>query len=85
MLSLAATLLLTMTVHAGLAAEATHVPATSQAVANANLIARADHALRDFSAEAGNLPALETSGRTRATSSCGANASSGPTIRRALH
>ena len=195
MLSLAATLLLTMTVHAGLAAEATHVPATSQAVANANLIARADHALRDyvaacstgddeaiartvtsdavieypleepgmyiaaeaaalsancfgnaeqaaspahisnlwifptnnsnavfvqytmssgvrspaqlswtsehlallemrgdqivkmrdFSAEAGNLPALKTSVRTRATSSCGANASSGPTIRRALH
>lgn len=48
MLSLAAALLLAMIVHAGFAAEPAHVPATSQAVANANLIARADHALRDY-------------------------------------
>src|SRR5712675_1716481 len=48
MLSLAAALLLAMIVHAGFAAEPAHVPATSQAVANATLIARADRALRDY-------------------------------------
>ena len=48
MLGLAAAILLTMAVHAGFAAEPAHVPATPQAVANANLIARADHALRDY-------------------------------------
>jgi len=48
MLVLAAAVLLTATVHAGFGAEATHVPATPQAAANANLIARADHALRAY-------------------------------------
>jgi hypothetical protein len=47
-LGLAATVLLTMTVQAGRAAEAVHVPATSPAAASANLIARADRALRDY-------------------------------------
>jgi len=46
--SLAATVLLTMTVQAGCAAEAVHVAATSPAAASANLIARADRALRDY-------------------------------------
>jgi hypothetical protein len=47
--SLAAALLLVI-VHVAFAAEPAHVPATPQAAANANLIARADHALRDYSA-----------------------------------
>ena len=45
---LAATVLLTMFVQAGCAAEAVHVAATSPAAASANLIARADRALRDY-------------------------------------
>jgi hypothetical protein len=45
---LAATVLLTMTVPTGFAAESVHVPATPQAAASANLIARADRALRDY-------------------------------------
>jgi len=48
LLGLAATVLLTMTVQAGSAAEAVHAPATSSAAASANLIARADRALRDY-------------------------------------
>jgi hypothetical protein len=47
-LGFAATVLLTATVHTGFAAEATHVPATALAAANADLIARADRALRDY-------------------------------------
>jgi hypothetical protein len=46
--SLAAAVLLTMTVHTGFAAEPIRVPATPQAAASADLIARADRALRDF-------------------------------------
>jgi hypothetical protein len=53
---LAATVLLTMSVHTGFAAERAHlpaaepayVPATPEAAASANLIARADRALRDY-------------------------------------
>src|SRR5712664_2158285 len=45
---LAATVLLTMTVHTGFAAEPTQVPASPQAATSANLIARADRALRDY-------------------------------------
>jgi len=42
-------LVLTVTAaHAGIAAEATHIPATPLAAANANLIARADRALRAY-------------------------------------
>ena len=42
-------LVLTVTAaHAGFATEATHVPATPLAAANANLIARADRALRAY-------------------------------------
>jgi len=37
-----------MTVHTGLAAESVHVPATRQAAASADLIVRADRALRDY-------------------------------------
>ena len=47
-LGFAVAALLTATVHAGFAAEATHVPATDLAAANADLIARADRALRDY-------------------------------------
>jgi hypothetical protein len=47
-LGLAATVLLTTTVHTGVAAETTHVPATPQVAASAGLIARADRALRDY-------------------------------------
>jgi hypothetical protein len=47
-LGLAATVLLTMTVHTGFAAEPTQVPATAHAAASANVIARADRALRDY-------------------------------------
>jgi len=47
-LSLAVTVLLTVTAHTGFATEATHVPATPLAAANADLIARADRALRDY-------------------------------------
>jgi len=45
---LAATVLLTMTVHTGFAAEPIQVPASPQAATSANLIARADRALRDY-------------------------------------
>jgi hypothetical protein len=45
---LAATVLLTMTVHTSFAAEPVQVPATPQAAASANLIVRADRALRDY-------------------------------------
>ena len=47
-LSLAVIVLLTVTAHTGFATEATHVPATPLAAANADLIARADRALRDY-------------------------------------
>jgi hypothetical protein len=43
-----ATMLLAMTVHTSFAAERTHVPATALAAAAANLIVRADRALRDY-------------------------------------
>lgn len=45
---LAATVLLTMTAQIGFAAEPVHVPATPQAAASADLIARAARALRDY-------------------------------------
>ena len=45
---LAATVLLTMTVHTSFAEEPVQVPATPQAAASANLIVRADRALRDY-------------------------------------
>ena len=45
---LAATVLLTMTVRTGFAAEPIQVPASPQAATSANLIARADRALRDY-------------------------------------
>jgi len=64
MLSLAAAVLLTTTVHAGSAAELTHVPATPQAAANANLIARADHALRDYLAACSAGDANEAASQT---------------------
>jgi len=44
----AATVLLAVVAHPGFAAEVTHVPATALAAANADLIARADRALRDY-------------------------------------
>jgi len=47
-LGFAVTVLLTVSAHAGFAAEPTHVPATPLAAANADLIARADRALRDY-------------------------------------
>jgi hypothetical protein len=47
-LGLAATVLLTMTVQTGLAAKPAQVPAIPQSAASANLIARADRALRDY-------------------------------------
>jgi hypothetical protein len=47
-LGFAATALLTMTVHTGFAAEPAANPAMHQAAASTNLIARADHALRDY-------------------------------------
>src|SRR5882724_8203113 len=47
-LGLAISALLTMTVPTRFAAEAVHVPATPLAAANANLIARADRALRAY-------------------------------------
>jgi hypothetical protein len=47
-LGLAATALLTMTVHTGSAAEPIHVPETPQTTGSANLIARADRALRAY-------------------------------------
>src|SRR5258706_12655495 len=47
-LGLAATVLLTMTVDTGFAAEPVPVRTTPQAAASANLIARADRALRDY-------------------------------------
>jgi hypothetical protein len=47
-LGVATIVLLTMTVQAGFAAEPVHVPATPQAVASANLIARSARALRDY-------------------------------------
>jgi hypothetical protein len=46
--ALAATAPLTMTVQTGFAAGLVHGPATAQAAASANLIARADRALRDY-------------------------------------
>src|SRR6266481_167775 len=48
LLSLAATVALTMILPTGFAAKPVHVPATPQAAASANLIARADRALRDY-------------------------------------
>ena len=45
---LAATVLLTTTVHTSFAEEPVQVPATPQAAASANLIVRADRALRDY-------------------------------------
>jgi hypothetical protein len=48
MLSLAATALLTMTASTGFGAERLHVPAATQSAASANLITRADRALRDY-------------------------------------
>ena len=47
-LGFAVTVLLTASVHTGFTAEATHVPATALAAANADLIARADRALREY-------------------------------------
>ena len=47
-LGFAVTALLTVTTHTGFAADATHVPATALAAANADLIARADRALRGY-------------------------------------
>jgi len=47
-LGLGMAVLLAMTVNGGVAAEPVHVPATPQAAANANLIGRADHALREY-------------------------------------
>ena len=47
-LRLAVTTLLTVTVQTGFAAEAGRIPATPPAAASANLIARADRALRDY-------------------------------------
>ncbi len=47
-LGVAATVLLTMTVQTGFAAEPARVPAIPQAATSANLIARADRALRDY-------------------------------------
>jgi hypothetical protein len=47
-LGLTAIVLLTMAANISFAAEAVHVPATSHAAANANVIARADRALRDY-------------------------------------
>jgi hypothetical protein len=47
-LGLATTVLLTTTLQAGFAAEPIHVPATPQAAASANLIARSARALRDY-------------------------------------
>src|SRR6267142_5346728 len=47
-LGLAASVLLTLTVQTGFAAGLVHVPATPPAAASANLIARADRALRDY-------------------------------------
>ena len=47
-LGVAATVLLTMTLQTGIAAEPVHVPATPQAAASANLIARSARALRDY-------------------------------------
>ena len=44
----AVTAFLTVIAHSGFAGEPTHVPATALAEANAELIARADRALRDF-------------------------------------
>jgi hypothetical protein len=46
--NLAPIVLLTMTVQLGFAAESVHVPATPQAAESANLIARADRALRNY-------------------------------------
>src|SRR6266436_2780609 len=48
MFGLAATVLLSLTVQTGFAAGPVHVPATPQAAGSANLIARADRALRDY-------------------------------------
>ena len=47
-LGFAVTVLLTATVHTAFAAGTTHVPATALAAANADLIARADRALRAY-------------------------------------
>jgi hypothetical protein len=47
-LALATTVLLVLTAHSGVAAEPIHVFATPEAAASANLIARADHALREY-------------------------------------
>jgi hypothetical protein len=47
-LGLAATVVLTMTVQTGFGAEPAHVPATPRAAASANLIDRAERALRDY-------------------------------------
>jgi hypothetical protein len=47
-LGLAATVVLTMTVSTGFAAESAQVSAAPQAATSANLIARADRALRDY-------------------------------------
>ena len=48
LLGLAATVLLTITAQTGFAAKPAQVPAIPQSAASANLIARADRALRDY-------------------------------------
>jgi hypothetical protein len=53
-LSLAVTVLLTMTVQTGCAAESAQVAAIPQSATSANLIARADRALRDYVAACSN-------------------------------
>jgi hypothetical protein len=53
-LTLAATVVLTMAVHTGFAADPVHAPATPQAAASADIIARADRALRDYVAACSN-------------------------------
>jgi len=60
LLGLAATVLLTMTVQTGFAAKPAQVPAIPQSAASANLIARADRALRDYVAacSSGDIEAL---------------------------
>jgi hypothetical protein len=49
-LALATTMLLMLTAHVAFAVEPTHVAATTEAAASANLIARADRALREYAA-----------------------------------
>jgi hypothetical protein len=47
-LAVSTIVLLMMTMHTGFAGEAAHAPATTEAAASANLIARADRALREY-------------------------------------